>query len=269
MTMNPIPAIADAFSLNGKVAVVTGAASGLGQGAAQTLARAGARVVLADIDEEGLNATAAAIAETGGEAIVKRTDVSNLSDLDALADTALRSFDRLDSWINCAGVPLWAGLLEASPGTVQRVLSINMLGTYWGCVTAARIMQKRKTGGTIVNVSSTAGDTPVPGLGVYGMTKAAVNQLTRVSAREFGKDGIRVNAVVPGWFDTPINSSMYVDAEGKVDHETRDRVVDEMAALSPLGLTGKASDFGLAVLYLVSDASRFVTGHLLRVSGGV
>jgi 3-oxoacyl-[acyl-carrier protein] reductase len=130
-------------------------------------------------------------------------------------------------------------------------------------------MKRQGSGGTIVNVSSTAGDSPVPTLSVYGMTKAAVNQLTRVCAKEFGSFGVRVNAVVPGWIDTPINASMYSDSSGDVDMERRDKVMQQMALLSPLGLTGQAFDIGLALLYLASDASRFVTGHLLRVSGGV
>jgi 3-oxoacyl-[acyl-carrier protein] reductase len=124
-------------------------------------------------------------------------------------------------------------------------------------------------GGTILNVSSTAGDSPVPTLSVYGMTKAGVNQLTRVCATEFGPFGVRVNAVVPGWVDTPINTSMYRDAAGEIDLAQRDAVMTQMRALSPLGITGEASDIGFALLYLASDASRFVTGQLLRVSGGV
>ena len=130
-------------------------------------------------------------------------------------------------------------------------------------------MKEQGGGGAIVNISSTAGDSPVPTLSVYGMTKAGVNQLTRVCAKEFGGFGVRVNAVVPGWIDTPINTSMYRDASGAVDPEMRGQVMEQMAALSPLGLTGEAVDIAMAVLYLASDASRFVTGETLRVSGGV
>jgi 3-oxoacyl-[acyl-carrier protein] reductase len=159
--------------------------------------------------------------------------------------------------------------MEASREAAERVIAVNMMGTYWSCAAAGRVMKQRGGGGTIVNVSSTAGDSPVPTLSVYGMTKAAVNQLTRVCAREFGSFGVRVNAVVPGWIDTPINASMYRDSTGNVDVAQREQVMEQMAALSPLGLTGQAFDIGLALLYLASDASRFVTGHLLRVSGGV
>ena len=258
-----------AFGLTGKVAVVTGGASGLGRGTAEVLANAGASVVLADVDEKGLEQTARVIEDAGGNVLAYNTNVANLADLEVLADATLRRFGSLDTWINCAGVTLWSGLLDSMPSAVQRVVSINMMGIFWGCVTAGKVMRKQGKGGTIVNVSSTAGDSPVANLSVYGMTKAGVNQLTKVSAQELGPFGIRVNAVVPGWIDTPINKSMYQDDDGNADVGLREQVLRDMAALSPLGLTGKPSDIAYAVQYLASDASRFVTGHLLRVSGGV
>lgn len=263
------PEIADAFSLEGRVAVITGAGSGLGQEAARVLAMAGARVVLADVDAAGLDATAAKVREVGGAAFVQRTNVADRAEVEALADAAALEFGRLDTWINSAGITLWAGVTEASTEAAERVISVNMMGTYWGCAAAGRVMKERGGGGTIINVSSTAGDSPVSTLSVYGMSKAGVNQLTRVCAQEFGAFGVRVNAVVPGWIDTPINTSMYRDPSGEVDAERRATVMAQMAAISPLGLTGQAMDIALALLYLASDASRFVTGQLLRVSGGV
>ena len=260
--------IADAFSLDGRVAVITGAGSGLGQEAARVLALAGARVVLADVDTAGLEATAAKVREARGAAFVQRTNVADRAEVEALADAAVREFGRLDTWINSAGITLWAGVVEASAEAAERVIAVNMMGTYWGCAAAGRVMKERG-GGAIINVSSTAGDSPVPTLSAYGMSKAGVNQLTRVCAQEFGPFGVRVNAVVPGWIDTPINTSMYRDPAGEVDAGRRAKVMAQMAAISPLGLTGEALDIALALLYLASDASRFVTGQLLRVSGGV
>jgi 3-oxoacyl-[acyl-carrier protein] reductase len=263
------PKIANAFSLEGKVVVITGAASGLGHEAARVFALAGAHTVLADINAAGLEATAAKVREAGGVAFIRRANVANRDEVETLADAAVRECGRLDSWINSAGITLWAGVMEASQEAADRVIAVNMMGTYWSCAAAGRVMKQLGAGGTIVNVFSTAGDSPVPTLSVYGMTKAAVNQLTRVCAKEFGSFGVRVNAVVPGWIDTPINTSMYLDSSGVVDMERREKVMQQMATLSPLGLTGQAFDIGLALLYLASDASRFVTGHLLRVSGGV
>ena len=249
--------------------MVTGAASGLGREASRLLSEAGARVVLADVDTAGLEETAATLRQAGGNPVTVPTNVADRSDMEALADAAVRKCGRLDCWVNSAGVTLWAGVMEASSEEAERVVAINMMGTYWGCAAAGRVMKEQGGGGAIVNISSTAGDSPVPTLSVYGMTKAGVNQLTRVCAKEFGGFGVRVNAVVPGWIDTPINTSMYRDASGAVDPEMRGQVMEQMAALSPLGLTGEAVDIAMAVLYLASDASRFVTGETLRVSGGV
>ncbi|MFA7603802.1 MAG: SDR family oxidoreductase, partial [Novosphingobium sp.] len=205
------------------------------------------------------------VREAGGRALIRPTNVTDPQAVDALADAA----GGLDVWVNSAGVTLWADVAEASRAAAERVVAVNMMGTYWGCAAAGRAMQAQGRGGAIVNVSSTAGDSPVPGLSVYGMTKAGVNQLTRVCAKEFGPFGVRVNAVVPGWVDTPINASQYHDAAGAVDPAAREVVMGQMRALSPLGLTGEPRDIGFALLYLASDASRYVTGQLLRVSGGV
>jgi len=263
------PAIARRFSLADRVAVITGAASGIGREAACVFAQAGARVLLADIDAAGLELTAASVREAGGEAFVRRVNVAEGDEVQQLADAAARDCGRLDAWINSAGIVLWAGATEAAPAAVERVVAVNMLGTYWGCTAAGRVMRSLGHGGAIVNVSSTAGESPMPSLSAYGMTKAAVNQLTRVCAKEFGAFGVRVNAVAPGFIDTPINASAYRDADGAVDPVRREELLRRMAALSPLGLTGEAGDVALALLYLATDASRFVTGHVLRVSGGV
>lgn len=267
--MNLGTEIANALSLEGRVAVVTGAASGLGREAARLFAVAGACVVLADVDKAGLDETASLLREQGGSPVIRPTDVADRDDVEALADEAFGECGSLDIWINSAGITLWAGIMEASREEVERVISVNQLGTYWGCAAAGRVMQAHGRGGTIINISSTAGESPVPTLSVYGMTKAAVNQLTRVAAKEFGGFGVRVNAVMPGWVDTPINTSMYRNDQGDIDPAKRDSVISDMAGLSPLGITGEPVDIAMALLYLASDASRFVTGQTLRVSGGV
>ena len=260
--------IAGAFALDGRVAVVTGAGSGLGRECARILAGAGAAVVLGDVDAAGLEESAGIVRGEGGTAAIQPTDVSDPAQVEALARAGAAQTGTLDIWVNCAGITLWKPVTEATPDEAARVVAINQMGTYWGCAAAGRIMQAQGRG-AIVNISSTAGDSPVPSLSVYGMTKAAVNQLTKVCAAEFGAAGVRVNAVIPGWIDTPINASQYHDASGSADPAMRENVLAAMRALSPLGMTGVPADIALAVLYLASDASRFVTGHLLRVSGGV
>jgi 3-oxoacyl-[acyl-carrier protein] reductase len=142
-----------------------------------------------------------------------------------------------------------------------------MMGPYWGSVAAARIMRERG-GGAIVNLSSGGGSKPLPGIGLYGMTKAAVNSLTWTSAAEFGPFGIRVNAVAPGWIETPMSRDLFRDASGAISLELQERVRADMAAKSPLGMLGRPSDIAFALLFLASDASRFVTGQILAVNGG-
>lgn len=256
-----------AFGLQGRVAVITGGASGLGRETARVFAKAGARLMLADLDQQGLADTQTMIAALGGESEIRRADVTRRDQVEALADATVQSLGRLDIWVNAAGVGLQGTILETSEADLDRVLAINAKGTYFGCAAAGRAM-KALGGGTIVNISSGGGEAAIPGLSAYGMSKAAVNLLTRTCAREFGPFGVRVNAVAPGWIDTPMGSQLYRDAAGEVDPALRERVLREQAQASPLGLNGEPRDIALAALYLVSDASRFVTGHVLRADGG-
>lgn len=190
------PELASKFSLTGKVAVITGAGSGLGQEAARLFALAGARLVLADVDEAGLAATQA----LADGALIRRVDVARRDEVEALADWVVAETGALDIWVNGAGVSYLHSLLETDEAKAQRTIGINMLGPYWGSVAAARVMAVRG-GGAIVNLSSGGGSKPLPGIAIYGMTKAAVNSLTWTSAAEFGPLGVRVNAIAPGWID--------------------------------------------------------------------
>jgi 3-oxoacyl-[acyl-carrier protein] reductase len=261
------PQIAGAFALDGKVAVITGGGSGMGQEAARIFALAGARVVVADIDQAGLAATLSKVRESGGNVTSHRVDVARREAVEALADAAVAETGRLDIWINSAGIAYLHSLLETKAEEAERTIAVNMMGTYWGCMAAARIMREHG-GGSIINVSSAGGSKPVPGLAVYGMTKAAVNSLTWTSAMELGTYGIRVNGIAPGWIDTPMTSQLYRDDSGRIDPVKRDKVFSEMAGHSPLGRVGQVSDIAYALLYLAADASRFVTGQVLRVNGG-
>ncbi|MCJ2180857.1 SDR family NAD(P)-dependent oxidoreductase [Novosphingobium album (ex Hu et al. 2023)] len=259
------PEVAQGFSLDGRVAVITGAGSGLGRETARLFALAGARVVLADIDEQGLAASAEALRT--GSALTRKVDVSSREELGALADWALHEAGGLDVWVNGAGISYLHSLLESDPARAEHTVAVNMMGAYWGCVSAARVMGGRG-GGAIINISSGGGSKPLPGIGIYGMTKAAVNSLTWTSAAEFGPMGIRVNAVAPGWIETPMSRDLFRDETGRISEERKEAVRREMAAKSPLGRLGAPSDIAFALLYLASDASRFVTGQVLAVNGG-
>lgn len=260
--------LAAEFSLSGRVAVITGAASGIGRETARVLTEAGAQTVISDVNEAGLKATAEHVAGAGAPADIRAADVGRRSDVDALADHAVGTWGRVDIWVNVAGIMVNNPVLDMTEDDLERMLAINLKGVYWGCAAAGRVM-KPVGAGSIINMSSSGGETAVPGLSAYSMAKAGVNMLTRTVAKEFGPLGIRANAIAPGWVDTPMGGHRFVDANGAVDEKLREEGLRLRAAASPLGMTGTPRDIALAVLYLASDASRFMTGQIVRPNGGV
>jgi 3-oxoacyl-[acyl-carrier protein] reductase len=261
-------AIIQTFSLAGRVAVVTGGASGIGRETARVMAEAGASVAVSDINEAGLAETVHLVEATGQPCIAQTTDVAQRRAVMALADRVMREWGRIDVWVNAAGALVRVPIHEASEEQINRLLDINLKGVYWGCV-AARNAMEPKGAGSIINISSGGGETPNPELAIYAMTKAGVNMLTRTAAKEFGPLGIRVNAIAPGWIDTPLANIAALDSQGQIDPAKRAELIRVREQASPLGLTGVPRDIALAALYLASDASRFVTGQNLRPNGGV
>jgi 3-oxoacyl-[acyl-carrier protein] reductase len=261
-------ALMEAFSLDGRVAVVTGAASGLGRETAIVLAEAGATPLLCDIDEVGLGETASLVEQAGSKAVVCRTDVVDRAAVEAAADKAVAVTGRVDIWVNVAGIIVNRPVIEAIDAEVDRMIAINLKGVYWGCAAAGRVMRSGGAG-SIINFSSSGADSPVPGLSLYSMTKSAVNMLTRTVAKEFGPYGIRANAVAPGWVETPMGTHGFRDETGAIDPIKHEEGLRLRASASPLGIVGTPRDIALAALYLASDASRFVTGQVLRANGGV
>ncbi|CAM8652784.1 MAG: SDR family NAD(P)-dependent oxidoreductase [Actinobacteria bacterium] len=254
------------FSLHGRTAVITGAAGGIGRQAAITFTQAGANVVIADVGIAGLEETAALVAAAGGKATVVPTDVSDRDQVNALADAAIKTHGRLDIWANVAGVIRYMNIVDATPEDVEFITKVNLWGTYWGVAAAGRAMTN---GGSIINVSSAGGDMPAPTLSIYAMTKAAVSHLTRCAAVELGANDIRVNAIAPGFTDTPMVQGRWTNADGSVNEAERESYTTTRAAQSPLGTIATAEDQSWAMLYLASDASRFVTGQVIRPNGGV
>ncbi len=258
--------LVEQFSLHGRTAVITGAAGGIGRQAAITFTQAGANVLIADVGVAGLEETAAMVAAAGGNATVVPTDVSDRDQVNALADAAIKMHGRLDIWANVAGVIRYMNIVDATPDDVEFITKVNLWGTYWGVAAAGRAMTN---GGSIINVSSAGGDMPAPTLSIYAMTKAAVSHLTRCAAVELGASNIRVNAIAPGFTDTPMVQGRWTNADGSIDEAERESYTNTRAAQSPLRTIATPEDQTWAMLYLASDASRFVTGQVIRPNGGV
>ncbi len=266
--MSAVAKPAAGFDLAERVAVVTGAGSGIGRASAEMLARAGARVVCADIDEQRVEKAAAEINSGGGSAAARRVDVSRKAEVDALVQGALAEHGRLDVMCNIAGVIGVSSVVDTAEEELDRVLATNLKGVFFGCQAAARVMMQQGSG-SIISTASAAIDTPAAGIVCYAMSKAAVAQLTKTLAVEAGPRGVRVNAIAPGFVITGMTSRHFRREDGTVDEAARDATIKPMAAGSPLGIVGEPDDIAYAVLYLAGDASRFVTGQILRPNGGV
>ncbi len=247
--------------LAGKVALVTGAASGIGRAAALLFAAEGAQVAVADIDAAGAADVASEIASASGEAVAIAGDVSTDAGAGAIVAQALARLERVDVLVNSAGINANCRLVDVTDELVERLFSVNLKGTLFMAKHAARAMI-RAGGGAIVNVASATAVRPRPDMPVYASTKGAVVSLTRSMAIDLAAGNIRVNAVSPGSTDTPMLDRTYA---AMPDSEAR-RLRNIQAV--PLKREGRSSEIGQVILFLASDEASYVTGQIVGVDGG-
>jgi NAD(P)-dependent dehydrogenase (short-subunit alcohol dehydrogenase family) len=243
--------------LEGKIALITGASSGIGRGAAIVFARYGARLVLSDVDVEGGEETAAEVRRAGGEAVFVKVDVAQASEVEALIRRAVDQYGRLDCAFNNAGVDGAQGpTADCSEENWDRVLAVNLKGV-WLCMKYEIRQMLEQGGGAIVNTSSGAGLSGVAGMPAYVVSKHGVVGLTRAAALEYAKHNIRVNAVCPGAVRTPM-------IERIIDRG----LISEARLGGPIGRLGMPEEVGEAAAWLCSERASFMIGHALSVDGG-
>ena len=250
------------LSLAGKTAVITGAGAGIGRAIAELFARAGAKVVAADIDADAAETTALSIRAAGGQALAAAADVSQDLQVAAMLDLAQGEFGSLDVLVNNAAIFPKKPFLEVDTAFWDKLHSVNLRGTFLCLREAIERMRIQGTGGAIVNISSVSSmQAVVYHNATYNASKAGVNSLTKTTALEFAADGIRVNAVLPGGTLTPgakAASSTGIEIKGPITGPGR----------IPLGQMGEPEDIAMATLFFASPASRLITGQLLAVDGG-
>ncbi|KPM54257.1 short-chain dehydrogenase [Frankia sp. R43] len=249
--------ILDLFRLDGRVAVVTGASSGLGAGFARALAEAGADIVLAARRADRLEVVAKSVRETGRRALPVTTDVSSPEQCTALAEAAMAEFGRVDILINNAGFGTAVPALREQPDEFRRVLDINLNGAYWAAQACARVMAP---GSSIVNIASVLGlvKSYAP-QAAYSASKAGLIGLTRDLSQQWsGRRGIRVNAIAPGYF-----------ASEMTDEIPRDQLMTFITNTTPLGRLGEQRELDAAVVFLAGPGASYITGTTLAVDGGM
>jgi NAD(P)-dependent dehydrogenase (short-subunit alcohol dehydrogenase family) len=244
--------------LENLVVGITGAASGIGQACAVAAAAEGADVALGDIDTNGLRETAAMVTKAGRRVVTCPVDVTTDDDQAKLVNLAVGELGGLHGWVGSAGIGAGFGVLEHTRESWRKVMDVNVEGLFFGAQEAARHMVENG-GGSIVTIASMYGQRAVRQRAAYCTSKAAVIMLTQVMALEFAGQSIRVNAVAPGYTDTPLFRRGL-----KRDNLALDRMLDRV----PAGRLGSPKEMGSAVAFLLSDKASFVTGHTLTVDGG-
>jgi 3-oxoacyl-[acyl-carrier protein] reductase len=244
------------LKLAGKVALVTGAAQGIGKAVALLLARNGADIVVSDINLEKAEETAKEVQVLGRKALAIKVDVAKSNDVDKMVQAILAQFGHIDILINNAGIARDKLILRMTEEDWDVVLNINLKGTFNCTKAVVRHMSKQKSG-KIVNIASVVGEMGNAGQGNYAASKAGVIGFTKTIAREFAQRGINVNVIAPGYIETPMTEAL------------PDKVKEDLKRLIPMDRLGKPEDVAEAVLFLVSESANYITGQVLNVNGGI
>jgi len=246
----------EGLKLAGKVALVTGAAQGIGKAVALLLARNGANIVVSDINLEKAAETAREIESIGVKAMALKVNVASLDDVEQMTGAILEKFGKIDILVNNAGITRDKLILRMTEEDWDAVLDVNLKGTFHCTKTVVRHMAKQRSG-KIVSIASVVGEMGNAGQVNYAASKAGVIGLTKTIAREFAQRGINVNAIAPGYIETPMTEVL------------PEKVKEELKRLIPMERLGKPEDIAEAVLFLVSEGSNYITGHVLKVNGGI
>jgi len=248
-------------SLQGKIALVTGAGTGIGSATAKLLAAKGASVLVTDFNDDAGRATAAAIIDVGGDAEYMHADMSQPNDIAAMVNAAVEKWGRLDCAVNNAGIAgiLGKALAEYPDDIFDKVISVNLKGVFLCMKQQIKQMLTQESGGAIVNVASVAGLIGLPNA-AYTASKHGVVGMTKSAAVAYSKDNIRINTVCPGYIDTPgIAPALNAGEE----------VANALIAMHPIGRLGESDEIAEAIAWLCSDAASFMAGHAMAVDGGL
>jgi len=246
-------------ALDGQVAVITGAGSGIGAAAARAFAAAGARVVVSDVADAAGEAVVAEIAAAGGQAVYCRADVREAAQVEALMARAVAEFGTLSTVFNNAGIGTYGLVPDLDPAMWEQILAVNLSGVYLGCRAAIPHL-RRARGGSIINTASISGLFGDYGMAAYNAAKGGVVNLTRTVALDHARDGIRANAICPGAIDTPLLRQM-LDALPAMEPAFREAI--------PLGRLGRPEEIADLAVFLASPAASYVTGAALVIDGGL
>jgi 3-oxoacyl-[acyl-carrier protein] reductase len=244
------------LELTGKVALVTGAAQGIGKAVALLLARNGADLVVSDINLEKAQETAKEIQAIGRKALAVKVDVANLRDVERMVQAVLEQLHQIDILVNNAGITRDKLILRMTEEDWDAVIDVNLKGTFNCTKVVIRHMSKQKSG-KIVNIASVVGEMGNAGQANYSASKAGVIGFTKTIAREFAQRGINVNSIAPGYVETPMTNAL------------PEKVKEELKRMIPMERLGRPDDIAEAVLFLVSASSNYITGQVLNVNGGI